>query len=220
MNTILVIQAHPGVEDVLERHWPFWNASGATLFGMERIGAMVKWPERIPSVASGLPGYVNGDNLPRRLVASFREALDRFPEATSICVIEYDCLVLKPLVWPEGPYRQCLISHQAGGSDEGFKSSQYFHCPWFCDRGTAVRIANQGMHLIKFTREIEQGFPDRFMGLIVDRLSLRVTPANSYSRNALDTPQYLEEARQARKNGVSFIHGIKNKEMFDAVMKD
>ncbi len=64
------------------------------------------------------------------------------------------------------------------------------------------------------------GSPDMFLGLIVDRAQMRWEDigCGTFSRNTIHSPEDIALARKAIANGAWFIHGIKSREVLEAIL--
>ena len=67
--------------------------------------------------------------------------------------------------------------------------------------------------------ELEQGTPDYWTGLMIDRYQLPWSDFPAFIRNTLDSPVSIHQARQAIRDGVYLVHGVKTAEQL-AALKD
>lgn len=208
MSTLLVILAHSGAQDAIDRHFPFWERTCWDILGVGRENTTTAWPSGAFTFNCGLESYVNGDNHLRRFLDVLTHCLNYSHSA--FCLIEYDCLTFPPMALHPGGFTSVL----AGYRSPGFTAANYYHCPWWMDRPTAQLIIQHGTRLLN-ERVIEHGFIDRWLGLLCERNDIPITPLNAYTRNTLDYPRYITEAREAVRNGAQFIHGCKTKEQFE-----
>lgn len=206
---VLAVQTYPAANQRVKEFAArgFYKASGADrIIGITTQGGRSWWEgER---VVVGPDSYVSGNHLPNRLLRSMEACLAR--GATTVIVSEWDALWFKPLPSTIRGVRG-FVMNQTGGNSPGFEGKAFFHPPWICDADTARAAIKIGDELIRAGR-IEKGFPDRFIGLIAEVGGLPVNQGviKNYTRNALDTPDALHEAREARRNGAHVIHGFKS----------
>ena len=88
------------------------------------------------------------------------------------------------------------------------------------DVATAIRVVALGDVLIKQS-DIEGGNPDLFLGRITDLMPdvpINQCVFRNFTRNALDAPGDLELARQAYRDGVHAIHGIKHERELNFIL--
>lgn len=203
-NLYLFIHAHPGTEDTLKRHWKYFEMSGAQrIIGITPKGAKMEWPKDVMRLDIGdVPKH--GGALCKQLIDTFAVGLS-FPDVTHIAVSEYDSAFLKPL--PES--LPGFWTHVGGHKSPSFQANDYFHTPWIADREMAYKIVAYG-HLMLMEGDIEGGHPDRFIGWMFQRFGLPYTRLPAYTRNTIETPEEIEQARKAIRNGCFFIHGIKS----------
>lgn len=201
---ILCVQTYPGATEAVKRHFPHYEKSGADrVIGITTEGGICYWPTDDVK-AIGPNGYAQLGHLPNRLLRTLEYALSQ--GADEIIVAEYDALFFQPI---SSPFPDGLVMNKTGGGSPGFIGSGFFHPPWMMSAPTARRVIEVGDDLLR-RGMIEQGFPDRFIGLVADQgIPVIQNFFRSYSRNTLDQPQYLEEARLARESGAHVIHGFK-----------
>lgn len=219
-KTLLVIQAHAGMEPHIERHWPYWKSSGLDILGIDRVDGRVTWPEAIESVAIGKSTYIDkaGGNMNRILVESFNCCLDRqFSEYTDFMMIDYDAVIIsKPPPHP-GHFASFLAAYCP--PEWGTKSTRCFGTPWWMDRETCRKFVAYGDVMLA-SGEFDSGAPDCYCGLILDRSGIPFTPVNSFHRNTLDMrlPRLLNECKEAIANGAWIIHGFRDAQHLDYVL--
>lgn len=220
MKTLLVILSYAKANDIVERHWPFYEKAGCPILGIGREDSECRfpWPVRagvgcIGVKEIGKDSYVNGDNLPKLLLDTLEYCLREYTTFHSYCLVEPDVIFMRPL--PE-EHPGGIVTQHMGGSSAGFFGRNYYHCPWWVDRMTAAAIVIRGRKMLE-CELIECGFPDRFLGLLLDlHPDVRVHPAKWYSRNLFDRPEFIAEARAALKAGAWGCHGIKTADqLFD-----
>lgn len=217
---LLAVHSYPGANAAVARHFPYYEKAGADqILGIGTEGGGCVWPAVIPTADIGTNRYMDGksDHLCRRFIATIEECFANGMEWDHLCIIEYDALFFHalPRDMPAG-----ITAHRAGGTPPGCTCTSFFHCPWVMDRDTARRIISAGKQMIA-ERDIELGSPDCFLGKMIDRFNLPITdcPFPVYSRNSLDIPEHLEEAKRAVRDGAVMVHGVKNVAMLAALQE-
>lgn len=212
MKTLLVVLSHSGYNEVVARHWPFFLKGDCDILGIGRVNTKCVWPsERLVGYHDvGEESYVNGDNHIRRFLDTVEHCLtsEYLKVYSAFCLTEADACLFAPV--PEIKPGQFITLPMGGGSD-GFYGTQFFHTPWFMDRIVAGRILRYGKRMLR-AGLIEKGFIDRFLGLLVDLSDIEVTPAEAYSQNTLDTPEKIQDAARAVREGAWHVHGLKTPE--------
>lgn len=217
--TLIVILSYAGANEAVARHWPFWERTGCDILGVGREDTKCVFPQRdslLGTIDIGQDGYVGKGDLPGRLVRLF-EILTTdaaFKPYTNYFITEHDGVILGPL-----PKRlqKGMVTTRACARSPGFRGENCFHPPWWVDRETCAKMAVYGRRMLKAGLN-EQGFPDRFMGLMVDLYGIPWFTSNTYTRNTLDREEYIQQARCALANGAWFIHGIKTEYQLNAVL--
>lgn len=210
---MLLIHAHGSVNDTVARHYPYYlKAACDRTVGVLTTKGDCKWPSS-DSVVIGGDSYVAGNHLPNRLLRTLEYAVNQ--GADEILVAEYDTIFFKP--FPSLPKGFSL--NVTGGSMAGYRCSRFFHGPWCMDSATAKATVAMGDRLLAEGVN-EGGSPDTFLGYITDLLHLPVHEGvfRNYSRNSLDHPQHLVEARQAYRDGCHAVHGIKHQRELEYIV--
>lgn len=200
---------------MVKRHWPYYRLSGCDILGIGRTNQKCEWPSDINYVHDiGESGHVGRGNLPLRLVTAFEymATTKQFNGYDRFCLIEADSIFTRPM--PAAA--KWFSANLACGPAPGFRGNLGFHCPWIADHMIACAIAGHGYRMIA-NGDIERGWPDRFIGWLVEKNEIPWSKANTYSRNALDRPEYVEQAREAIRNGVYHVHGIKTLQQLAAL---
>ena len=234
---ILLVHVHPKAEGTTRRHYASWQLAGYDrIVGITTEGGGCYWPNN-DTVAIGPNKYIEGAHLCNRLIRTFEYGVNQ--GASEICVIEHDTVFFKPMPFP---FPVGFVMNWTGGNVKPWKCPRFAHNPWHLDVATAKKVIRLGDILIKMG-EIEGGNPDLFLGLIAHLLckahfenydgkplkeaqkpqNLYCTEVHdglfkSYTRNALDHPEHLIEARQAYRDGAHAIHGIKRPEEISYIM--
>ncbi len=201
---MLLIHTHGAVNDTVARHYPFYlKARCDRTVGVQTNRGDCKWPSA-DTVVIGGDSYVAGNHLPNRLIRTLEYAVNQ--GADEILVAEYDTLFFKPLPsFPAG-----FVLNVTGGSMPGYRCSRFYHGPWCMDAATAKATISLGDKLLSEGIN-EGGSPDTFLGYLTDLLNIPVHEGvfKNYSRNSLDQPAQLAEARQAYRDGANCLHGCK-----------
>jgi hypothetical protein len=221
MRTLLAIQAHGGMEPHIQRHYPFWKNSGLDILGIDRTDAQVAWPENIPHVSIGKSTYIDrqGGNMIKILVESFRYCLSYLPERYSdFMMIDYDAVIVRtPPPHPSPGFASFLASRCP--PDWNTKSTRCFGTPWWMDRKSTVIFVKKGEEMIA-NGDYDNGAPDCYCGLILDRTDIPFVPVNAFHANTLDMrlPRILYNCKQAVDNGAWIIHGFRDEQHLDYVL--
>lgn len=202
MKPLLLIFAYSGMDDMIERHYPTWEKAECDI--------LLCFPTDAPCKRGGLAFDTSchyGAPLMRRTFAAFKHVL-RMGYNTYYC-IEADsvCLGKAPRALPDGLH--CFAWDNHGTS---FKATRYPHWPWGMNRLTLVMLEAISR---RYDPAQEHGFPDRLVGLICEENGIPMIhrPDLCHSRNRIsDSKEHEAEARQAIKDGVTFIHGIKTQQ--------
>lgn len=221
-KTLLVILAHSGASEALSRHWKFWELAGCEILGVDRTDTRTQWPHKVGThnffdqISVGMESYASGENHLRRFIDVIEYCQIAHREHESYCVIEYDALTFGKL--PKGPINY-FRSHLAGNRSPGFHGLGFYHCPWWVSARTAELMIDYGRRMLR-AELYEQGFLDRWLGLMLDLYDIPVEAAAAYSHNTLDTPEKIEGAREAIRRGAIFVHGVKTASQLEALTKD
>lgn len=218
MKTALIIQSYAGANAIVARHWPFYKRSGFELFGVGRTNTRCEWPGPIPTKDIGEDSYINGDNLPRRLVDTLRWATDdkTFDDFTHFMVIEYDTVFLRQ---PPHDTELQVAAHRAGPNIPPMKSNSFYHNPWWFSRERAIQFALKG-DLLLSRGENELGHPDFFFGFVFQELGMEVKHLEgTFSRNSLDIPSDRILARDRIRAGELWaVHGVKTQAQLEEIL--
>lgn len=199
----LIVMAHKGTEECLQRHLPFFKRSGAdVLIGAGPNDGMI-WPPGFDYVICQGTSERIGKQILGRLVAlwKFLSWLD----FDHCCIIEYDMLILKPIEeWPT------FGADIFPNTDAKFKSDKYYLPPWFMDRPTLKAMTDAGIRALA-EDDIELGYTDRFMGLLAKTLGIEVAPVKEVCTRCfyLDHSLYSGARELVSKGELRFLHTIK-----------
>ena len=96
-------------------------------------------------------------------------------------------------------------------------TDKFFHTPFVMGWEICRRIIKYGEAML-LAELLEQGYPDRFLGLMVDLHYLPWSDIpGTYTQNTIDRPEYVLEARKAIADGAWYIHGVKTAAQLKAV---
>ena len=218
--TVLTIDTYEAISDFLPLMWPHYEKSGADVVGIERTNRATRWPKEVPHFAVGEDTFTcwaakqDDPYLCNRWLGVIELFLTHpyFAKYDDLCLFEWDALFVKPLPKLDPAIGLCLT--KAGGPMAGFKAPIFFHLPWWMDRKRAELILAKGRDMVA-KGDIEHGSVDVFLGLLVHQLGLKWYSIPFYSRNRLDHPTRLAEAKAAIKEGAYGVHGVRDKAMLD-----
>lgn len=209
----LVVFTFAGQQAMLDRHLPTFRNRGADIVVVSPCNAPMIVPTDVIGLQIGRSEYC-GEGLTHRIgmALTIISALGY----ETICCIEGDSIVLGEIPDADPFAVDCIMFES---EDPSFKATHFCHWPWIFSSVTASCIGELFLDSIR-SKDIERGFPDRLLGWCCQSaFDLRHIGKLAYSRNLIDRPQYLEEAKQAVRDGARFIHGIKTKEVFDALIR-
>lgn len=216
MRIILLIQSYPGANELLWRHWPYYEKSGCSpIIGIGTTDGLCRWPNDSEHVDIGENLYICREHLPKRLINTFKHGLSR--SGWDRCaVIEYDTCFFRPIpdTIPTG-----LVTQLTGYMALGSTAKSFYHNPWIADRQTAEQIVAGGEQMIR-EGDLQGGSPDTFLGRLCERFSIPVdtTSLKYYSKNTIHPGHpWVEEARRARIDGAHVIHGIKHASVLERI---
>jgi hypothetical protein len=167
----------------------------------------------MPYVNIGIDSYVDRDVLPRRLTDTIQFMLS-LPGWEDAAIIEYDVIMLKPFpAIPKGFSSPCK-----GFGQPWRNGKRFFHPPWVADRESWNKIFHGCLDCLK-EGELEGGSPDCFIGWVCEKhgVPIHEDTFRTYSRNTIDNRDWMEEARIARHEGATAIHGVKTQEVFNYI---
>lgn len=214
MSLLLAIHSYPSGSGTAKRHWPYFERAGADkIIGVGTVCGYTSWPKGVESVIIGENSYIWEAVLLNRVLDTFEYCLSL--PYDRICIAEYDTVFFNPLPHLESG----MAAHLAGGKPWGLKCNRFFHNPWLVDRQTAHKVIAGGRTLLD-EREWVGGTPDCFLGWLTERFEIPVKTDlwTEFSRNSLDLPGDLDAAREAYRNGVDVIHGVKNQVELDYII--
>lgn len=208
-NTLILMQAHGGMEEALIRNWSWLQMSGCDI--------LITSPENDPvkSLQGPLLGKViqahpaDYYRLQERALMAFEICLSQLrTQYDSLMLLHYDCVFLGPLparipggletfVYPN-PYKQ-------------FSSNWKCCLPWWFSWEALEKFV-----IAARCRPIDyqQGCLDHWIPAICDESGIIPTHTNliSYECNSLDHGPERERARRSILAGCPFVHGVKHEQ--------
>lgn len=217
-RNLLVIHSYPGGNETAMRHHRFWDASGADFCVGVGTNAGGTWfPWHYGHIELGEDKYLDASHLPQRLV----DTMGWFwtTGADVMALLEYDCIPFKPLPFSGVKGIAC---HHTGSQTWGSKASFYSHNPWLVTRDTARAICTEGQKAIDegiCAWNAPESSPDVFIAYVCERLGIvpDFEAFTLFTRNKLDIPGDLQLARDAYRNKVDCIHGIKSADQLEFI---
>ncbi len=213
MSVLLAIQSHPGANDRVDRNFPYWQRQQPDwVYGLGTTDGLCKWPSGVRRIDCGPDSYLSGPTLPKRMCDELAALLE-VPWGTLI-FIESDCVIFHRL--PVEDMKEGIAAHLAGFQTQGSLAQHFFHSPWCFKREDAIRFVDCGRRVLDegIAYGSPESSPDVFFGWVCERNGFKVQTDlwEEYSRNSFDHPEHLVEARQAYRDGVDVLHGIKTAE--------
>lgn len=226
MKTLMAILSCSSCSPTLIRHWPYFLRQRADHYRIITTTSSCDIPDNVLPIIIGEDRYIDGPHLPNRVLNTIDSMLGLALDWDVLILCEYDCLFFTSIK-AEGV--GTLAGHRAGGKTWGSKAEGYYHNPWVFRKDTAAAFLTAGRQAIRDGICPERGSgqpstpecsPDVFFGYVAEALGLTVQSDlwRQYSRNSFDIPGHLEEAREAYRNGVDVIHGIKTQEQLDFLL--
>ncbi len=218
--------SYPGGNAAVFRHLPFFLGQGANwIYGIGTEGGKCEWPKGINGTRDiGADKYIDGPHLPNRMLDTLDHML--LLPWSHLIICEYDTLFLKPI-----PAESVITiaGFHAGGPTWGSKAKCFVHNPWVFARECAIRFLMAGQLAIKdgLCPDREPGgpstaecSPDVFLAAVCEanKIPMQFDLWREYSRNSLDIPGHLEEARQAYRDGFDVLHGVKTAEQLAYIL--
>lgn len=215
MNIVLGLQSYPGANEVVKLFWPWYEKGDfKEIIGIGTSNGSTWFPPGIRTELIGADLYIQGSHLPSRLIRTIEHLM--LLNSDWLAVAEYDVVFCQPIPrnLPLG-----LTAHLAGGKPAGCRCNFFVHGPWICDRLTAMEIIRVGNEILA-AKEADPS-PDCFLGQVAEvaQLRLHTDILKSYSRNTIDSYEWITEARAARLNGAVSIHGVKSSQVLEEIMR-
>lgn len=212
----LMVVLNVGNEDeICKTFLPYWQKSGCDL--------MFSSPLNAPSALEGVKHVRFGRALTGKADENWfyqSRVLDTMKyclglDYDAFLFTQYDSIALGHL--PEIGTDDC-VQHLCGGDAKPFKSSFFVHPP-YCFGKNRLRqfVEAADKYPIETT---EFGVQDRWLSLILEEQKIPWQQSNAWtwSANAIDTPELMQSARNAVKNGIRFFHGVKNAQTLNQLL--
>jgi hypothetical protein len=223
---VAVVQSYPGASHDAQYLWPWLKRNG----GFDRVvyaGPRGTWhPPEADLFVTSRDAYVDGDNLPRKLVDSVAHVLDTY-KCDVITATEYDVFHCRPFPRVFPPDVMCGI--RVGGQIHGCESTFFCHWPTTAKRSVWERWLVAARQLLAQGR-IEAGTPDAFLALACEVAGIqpKFDVWHGFSRNTLhginpNNPKqtdFLPEAREAYRNGCCVFHGTKSAKIYHCTVEN
>lgn len=206
----LAIAARAAEAETLNRHWVYYCATGIPIIGVTPSDEPASFKEGVPVIYAGKAGH-HGPDAIARLQNAYRALLQT--PYMNFALLEYDCVIFREdIVFPvEG-----IMSNIMFSNDPAFQEKKFPHGMWTMSRHTMSMLLRT---MEEHPEVAESGMGDRYIAVIARLAGVPLLhEPKSYSRNSLDKPEFIVQAREALKNGAKWIHGIKTKEQLDAVL--
>jgi hypothetical protein len=210
----LLVHSFPKASAAFARHYPLWRKCGfEQVVGIATTGGGCSFPDGVQHVEIGRDSYMDGDHLCRRLTDTIAYGLGL--PCDSFAIIEYDTLVFRHFPEPTDK----LITHLAGFQVPGCLGHKFYHTPWIASKAT-WHVIHRACQDLLACGEIERGTPDCFLGWACEKHSIPVDDSclKAYSLNTIGMAN-VSEARAHLARGAYCMHGVKSKEVLDAILK-
>ncbi len=207
-NKVIVVFAHAGEKEMFNRHLPYWRQHNLPIILSTPKDAPLEVP--IPTIRCGTSGH-SGQGALNRVIEAFKAML--LTHYDVFLFAECDCVIFrKP---PEHP-GEGMTAFVFGNAEERFAAKQFPHGLWYFDRKTIKGL----LFAIAYSPQVfEGGYGDRWLGALCQIAGLKIWhEATCFSRNSLDRPEFIRDAKFAYQNGAWWIHGIKTEEMLRQVI--
>lgn len=202
MKPLLVIFSYSGQDEMLNRHWPYFEKAECDILLSSPVDAAC---ERGGLTYAKSQHY--GSQLMARTFWTFRHVLKLGFDAYYFVEGDSVCLRPAPRKLTDGLHCFLWDNH-----DPRFTANQYPHWVLGMNRKTLVALESASRN---YDPALESGFPDRLIGRICEESNIPMihSPKLCHSRNRIsDNPEHEKEARQALKDGIVFLHGIKTQQ--------
>jgi len=211
----LVVFTYAGQQEMVNRHHAYFERGGSDIIYIYPKDATLLAPKGVTGIAIGKSEHYGSELMQRMGIGIGLVAAMNYD---TIAVVEGDSIVLRPIPDAQPSGIDCFLYDTNG--DPQWKAKHYVHWPWLMSGATAY-LVGRGLQAMVEAGDIERGFPDRMLGLCAERLDieLRHRPDLTYSRNRVDAPEYIQQARTAIASGAVFVHGLKTQLDIDAILK-
>lgn len=218
MSVLLAIMSYPGGNETLQRHLPYFRRQAPEWIYVISTDndTQEKPPETFAKRLIMRDSYIDGDHLPLRMIETINDLL--LAPWNILILAEYDTVFFNRI--RVEAMEHAVAGHRAGGKTWGSKAEAFYHNPWIFHREAAIKFVAEGREAIKEgicgkkgpdAYGTAEASPDVFFGYVCEKLGLPVQDNlwTQYSQNSFDIPGRLEEAREAVRNGIDVVHGIK-----------
>jgi hypothetical protein len=220
MKTTTIILAHGDALETIDRHFPIWKQNTDKLVFVS--------PNDNPCVIDGFDCFTyegrqhHGQLALKRQMFSFNIAL--MYESDYYVFMEYDAIMLKRpepySVFQGNIFNQRVITQkQKEWLDKG---ACFIHFPWifpkdvlkeFVEKATIDPNDNVAHDIWLARKCVELDIKVHNMLAFCDGTG------EGFSQNTFDTPERIDAAVKAVKNGAYALHGIKTKEVLDKILQ-
>lgn len=195
----LIVCAHGGAADIVDMNEPNWRKFFNEIIIISPTDDPLEGTETF-----GFSGHHGPNAIERAINCAYRSA-----EYPSACCAEADVLFFKnPAIQPGA----ILCSQVQPNHDAAFRAPSFPHPPIWAMSGVFEAIAEA------FPLFDEGGMGDRELGMILPFLGVRMHGVG-FSRNSIDRPDLLALALHAVRHGAACVHGVKTREVRDALME-
>lgn len=223
MKTLVVVITHPEARPILEMNFPWIKLRGGcdvAVVDHEGSTDVADVNSLYYTRLGGAPTATPNHWVDRFLsVVSWCLFSDDLKDYTDFLFTEADSIFVRPMpiLVPIGGIAATLSGHRS----EGFRSDNFWHCPWYFTRLALEMFLKRSLIMLKLGLN-EQGFIDRFLGLYLELYSVPIRNLagdGTYSRNTIND-EHIDEARTAIAGGCWFLHGVKSQSVLDAITRD
>jgi hypothetical protein len=201
---LLAVLTCQSATETAQRHYETWRKYCENIVFITTVDSHCWVPEGRESWAIGRDFYPDRDKPDDNLCRRTMGVLERFLKSANmkLCLIEYDVVLFdKP---------------RLKNDFSGTMFEQFIHPPWLFTRHTAHKFLQCGETLLRHG-SISGGWPDRHLRLIFDLVQPVADESVNYSKNTLDQPHFITEAREFIAAGGWAVHGVKSKEQLEAL---
>lgn len=212
-----------GAQLAFDRHLPFWRAHGLPMIAMCPSDSAVR--TGLNTLLIGKRGHHSAEANGRfRMLLTALSKLGNFDRHV---IFEYDSLCLVPELPYVKNHAVCGIAFRDDRpvrhfqlSNVPFEGKIFIHPPLIMTTVTILRVLES---MRKLPYDAENGMWDRMLGLACERADIPVYSFRekgfAYSQNTIKHPHEISEACEAARNGAVLFHGIKQKEVLEAIVK-
>lgn len=213
MKTLVVIFTQSSANEIVRRHWDWYQKSGCDLLGITTEDGNCYWPGDFSRII-GIEARPIANHYINRFLATLEYCLTQ-TDYGSFCFVEADSIFLTPVpaITPD-----TFISKFANVRDGLYRGMKFYHSPWFMDRIMAVKVLRYGRIMLQADLT-EFGMVDRWFGLMFDLYEIPVVDTGTATHTACTIihPEQIEETRKMIAGGAWYVHGIKSKSVLEQV---